>query len=44
MVFYGKQPIRSKILMNDQPIEQVQSFMFLGCKLRSHNLIICVGQ
>jgi hypothetical protein len=33
MVFYAKQPIRSQLIMNDKPIEQVPSFMFLGCKL-----------
>jgi hypothetical protein len=30
--YYVKQPIRSKIVMNDQPIH-VQSFTFLGYKL-----------
>jgi hypothetical protein len=33
MALYGKQPIRSNIVMNDQPIDQVESFTFLGCKL-----------
>jgi hypothetical protein len=31
---YEKQPIKSKILViNDQPIDQVQFFTFLGCQL-----------
>jgi hypothetical protein len=33
MKFYEKQPTRSKVVMTEQPIEQVQSFTFLGCKL-----------
>jgi hypothetical protein len=32
MAFYGKQPITSNIIMNNQPTEQVSSFMLLGCK------------
>jgi hypothetical protein len=33
LLFYWKQPIRSKIVINDQPTKQVWSFTFLDCKL-----------
>jgi hypothetical protein len=33
MAFCGKPPLRSKIEMYDQPIEQAQSFTILGYKL-----------
>ena len=31
MAFRGKHPIRSKIIINNQAIEQVSHFNFLGC-------------
>jgi hypothetical protein len=33
MASNGNQPVRSKRVKNDQPIEQVQSYTFLGYKL-----------
>ena len=33
LAFKGKENVRSKIIINDKPIEQVSSFKFLGCSL-----------
>ena len=31
MAFQGKYPVRSKIIVNNKPIEQVSNFTYLGC-------------
>jgi len=33
VAFYVKETVRSKIVVNDQFTEHMQSFTFLGCKL-----------
>lgn len=33
MAFCGNEPIRSKIVLNEKPIEQVNCFKFLGCSV-----------
>ena len=33
MAFLGKDPVRSKIVLNDKPIEQVSHFRYLGCDI-----------
>jgi hypothetical protein len=33
MAFCGKWPVRSKLILDDQPIEQVSKFNHLGCQL-----------
>jgi hypothetical protein len=33
MAFCGKWPLRSKLILDNQPIEQVSKFKYLGCHL-----------
>lgn len=33
MAWYGKHPMRIKIIVDDQPVEQVTSFVYLGCEI-----------
>jgi hypothetical protein len=33
MAFSGKEPVRSKICINDKTLEQVNTFNYLGCIL-----------
>jgi hypothetical protein len=33
MAFCGKWPIRPKLILDNQPIEQVLKFNYLGCQL-----------
>jgi hypothetical protein len=33
MAFCGKWPVRSKLILDNQPIEQVSKFNYLGCQL-----------
>jgi hypothetical protein len=33
MAFCGKWPLRSKLILDNQPIEQVSKFKYLGCQL-----------
>jgi hypothetical protein len=33
MAFCGKWPVRSELILDNQPIEQVSQFNYLGCKL-----------
>lgn len=38
MGFKGKTPIRLKIILNDEPVEQVNHFEYLGCTLSYDNI------
>lgn len=33
MAFKGRKPIRNKIAINNQPVEQIQNFLYLDCKI-----------
>jgi hypothetical protein len=33
MAFCGKWPVRSKLILDNRPIEQVSKFIYLGCQL-----------
>jgi hypothetical protein len=37
MAFWGKHPIRSKIVLQDQPLEQVSYLNYLGCETGKEN-------
>jgi hypothetical protein len=37
MVFWGKHPIRSKTVIQDQLLEQVSYLNYLGCEISKEN-------
>jgi hypothetical protein len=40
MAFWGKHPIRSKIELQDQLLEQVSYLNYLGCEISKENVEI----
>jgi hypothetical protein len=37
IVFWGKHPIRSKIVLQDQLLEQISYLNYLGCEISEEN-------
>ena len=33
MAFKGKEPVKTKLVINNKPIEQIQHFTYLGCDI-----------
>ena len=37
IAFKGKEPVRTKLIINNKNIEQIQQFIYLGCDLTNDN-------